>query len=114
MDSAAEEGHLDTINLEAHLIRHPQATYLLRVQGESMRDAGILPGDAVLMERRNEAKMGDIVIAELDGEWTIKIFRRRGRRVWLEPANPHFPTIIPKQNLRIAAVVIAVIRTYPT
>jgi len=41
------------------------------------------------------------------------VFRKRGRRVWLEPANPDFPTIFPKQHLRIAAVVIAVLRTYP-
>ncbi len=112
--SAAEEVHLETINLEEHLIRNPQATYLLRVQGESMIEAGILPGDAVLVERRKEAKTGDIVIAEVDGDWTMKVFRKRGRRVMLEPPNPHYPTIIPKKHLRIAAVVIAVIRQYPT
>jgi len=78
-----------------------------------MRDAGILPGDAVLVERRNEAKTGDIVIAEVDGEWTMKIFRRRGRRVSLEPANPNYPTILLKKHLRIAVVVIVVIRYYP-
>ncbi len=112
--SAAEEVHLETINWEEHLIRNPQATYLLRVQGESMIEAGILPGDAVLVERRKEAKTGDIVMAEVEGDWTMKVFRKRGRRVFLEPANQHFPTIVPKQHLRIAAVVIAVIRTYPT
>ena len=69
---------------------------------------------AVLVERRKEAKTGDIVIAEVDGDWTMKVFRKRGRRVSLEPANPHYPTIIPKKHLRIAAVVIAVIRQYPT
>ncbi len=106
-----EEVHLETINLEAHLIRNPQATYLLRVQGESMIDAGLLPGDAVLVERREEAKTEDIVIAEVDGDWTMKVFRKRGRRVVLEPANHNFPTIVPKQHLRITAVVIAVIRT---
>lgn len=68
LPSAAEEVHLETINLEEHLIRNPQATYLLRVQGESMIEAGILPGDAVLVERRKEAKTGDIVIAEVDGD----------------------------------------------
>ncbi len=59
--SPAEELHLETINLEDHLIRKPQATYLLRVQGDSMIDAGILPGDAVLVERRKEATSGDLV-----------------------------------------------------
>ncbi len=111
--SPADEVLLETINLEEHLIRNPQATYLLRVQGESMLEAGILPGDAVLVERRETAKTGDIVIAEVDGEWTMKVFRKRGRRVSLEPANPRYSTIVPQQRLRIAAVVLAVIRTYP-
>ena len=113
--SPAEEVHLDTINLEDYLICNPQATYLLRVQGESTIDAGILPGDAVLVERQKEAKTGDIVIAEVDGEWTMmKVFSKRAWRISLEPANPNYPTILPQQHLRIAAVVIAVIRHYPT
>ncbi len=111
--SAAEEVLLETINLEDYVIRNLHVMYLLRVQGESMIDAGILPGDAVLVERRKEAKTGDIVIAEVDGDWTMKVFRKRGRRVVLEPANKNYPTILPQQHLRIAAVVIAVIRTYP-
>ncbi len=78
-----------------------------------MIDAGILPGDAVLVERRREAKPGDIVIAEADGEWTMKFFRKQGQRVALEPANKQYPTIVPKKHLRLAAVVIAVIRKYP-
>jgi folate-binding protein YgfZ len=56
LPSPAEDVLLETNNLEEHLIRNPQATYLFRVQGESMLDAGILPGDAVLVERRKEAK----------------------------------------------------------
>ncbi len=110
--SPAEEALLETLSLEEYLIPNKAATYLLRVQGDSMIDAGILPGDAVLVERRKEAKNGNIVIAEVDGEWTMKVFRKRGRRVSLEPANTHYPTIIPQQRLRIAAVVIAVIRKY--
>ena len=79
-----------------------------------MLDAGILPWNAVLVERRKEARTGDIVIAEVDGEWTMKVFQKRGRRVSLEPTkNPRYSTIVPQQRLRIAAVVIAVIRTYP-
>ena len=110
--SPAEEALLETINLEEYLIRNTQSTYLLRVQGDSMIDAGILPGDFVLVERREEAKNGDIVIAEVDGEWTMKVFRKHRRRVSLEPANKQYPAIVPQKRLRIAAVVIAVIRKY--
>ncbi len=77
-----------------------------------MIDAGILPGDSVLVERREEAKNGDVVIADVDGEWTMKVFRKRGRRVVLEPANPRYSTIVPQKRPRIAAVVLAVIRKY--
>lgn len=66
------------------------------------------------MERREEAKDGDIVIADVDGEWTMKVFRKHGRRVSLEPANKTYPTIVPQKCLRLAAVVIAVIRKYHT
>jgi len=110
--SPAEEALLETINLEEYLIRNTQSTYLLRVQGDSMIDAGILPGDFVLVERREEAKNGDIVIAEVDGEWSVKVFRKHRRRVSLEPANKTYPAIFPQKRLRIAAVVIAVIRKY--
>ena len=75
--SPAEEVHLETINLEEHLIRNPQATYLLRVQGDSMIDAGILPGDAVLGDRRKEAKTVDMVIAEVDANWTMNVVSER-------------------------------------
>ena len=64
------------------------------------------------MERRNEAKNGDIVIAEVDSEWTMKYFRKRGRQVFLEPGNKTYTPIVPRKRLRIAAVVIAVIRKY--
>jgi len=64
------------------------------------------------VERREEAKDGDIVIADVDGEWTMKVFRKRGRRVYLEPTNKMYPPIVPQKRMRIAAVVIAVIRKY--
>ena len=114
LPAPADEALLETLSLDEYLIRNKAATYLLRVQGDSMSDAGILPGDSVLVERREDAKPGDIVIAEVDGEWTMKVFRKHGRRVTLEPANKHYPSIIPRKRMRIAAVVIAVIRKYHT
>lgn len=110
--SPAEEELLDTMTLDEYLIRNREATYMLQVKGDSMIDAGILPGDQVLVERGVEPKDGDIVIAEVDGRWTMKYFRKRGSRVVLVPGNKNFKPIIPKEELRIAAVVKAVIRKY--
>ena len=110
--SPAEEELLDTMTLDEYLIHNKEATYMLKVKGDSMTDAGILPGDQVLVERGVEPKNGDIVIAEVDGRWTMKYFRKRGSRVVLLPGNKKFKPIIPKEELRIAAVVKAVIRKY--
>ncbi|MEK7816864.1 MAG: transcriptional repressor LexA [Actinomycetota bacterium] len=110
--SPAEEELLDTMSLEEFLISRPESTYMLKVQGDSMVGAGIMPGDMVLVERGVKEKDGDIVIAEVDGEWTMKHYRKRGRKVCLEAANRKYKPIFPKQELRIAAVVRAVIRKY--
>ena len=110
--SPADDELFETMNLEQYLVRKPEATYLLRVRGESMVDAGILPGDLVLVERGAEPHDGEIVIAQIDGEWTLKYFRREGNKVYLQPANGRFQPFYPKEELTIAAVVKAVIRKY--
>ncbi|MEW6019550.1 MAG: transcriptional repressor LexA [Pseudomonadota bacterium] len=110
--SPAEEELLDTMSLEEFLIERPDSTYILRVQGDSMIDAGIMPGDMVLVERGVPEKDGDIVIAEVDGDWTMKYYRKRGGKVFLEAANRKYEAIFPDQELRIAAIVRAVIRKY--
>ena len=110
--SPAEEELGDTLNLDEFLIRNKEATYMLKVTGDSMRDAGLLPGDLVLVERRADAKDGDIVIAQVDQGWTMKYLRKRGRKLWLEPANKKYQPIYPAQELKIAAVVIAAVRKY--
>jgi repressor LexA len=66
----------------------------------------------VLVEKTNKAKDGEIVIADVDGEFTMKYFRTDGKKVWLEPANKDFKNIYPTQYLTIIAVVKAVIRKY--
>jgi SOS regulatory protein LexA len=110
--SAAEEELVDTISLDEFLIGNREATYMLTVQGESMIDAGIHPGDIALVERGRTAKPGDIVIAEVDNGWTIKYLRKSGSQLYLEPANKRFKPIYPKEELNIAAIVTAVIRKY--
>jgi len=110
--SPAEEELLDTMTLDDYLIPNKEATYIVNVSGRSMVNAGILPGDQVLVERGREPKDGDIVIAEVDGQWTMKYFRRKNGKVVLYPANPAFKPIVPKEELTIAAVVRTVIRRY--
>lgn len=110
--SPAEEQMLDSMNLDEFLIKRKDATYLLEVDGDSMIDAHIMPGDLVIAERATVARDGDIVIAEVDGEWTMKYFKQKMSRVWLEPANKKYKPIYPTNELKIAAVVKGVVRKY--
>jgi len=102
----------DTINLDDFLIGNKSLTYMLEVDGDSMIDAHIEKGDMVLVEKTNNAKDGDIVIAEVDGEFTLKYFREKGNKKWLEPANKNFKPIYPIQSLNVIAKLKAVIRKY--
>lgn len=91
----------------------PRADYLLRVRGQSMRDAGILDGDLVAVHRSPEARAGQIVVARVHDEVTIKTFRRKGAIVSLMPANPDFdPIVIDTRHepLVIEGVAVGLIR----
>lgn len=110
--SPAEEELADTISLDTLLIKNREATFLLKVSGDSMSGAGILPGDMVIVDRGETPKSGDIVIAEVDGAWTMKYLRKRGESVTLLPANPNYKPIKPKNELKIAGIVTAVVRKY--
>lgn len=110
--SPAEEELADTLSLDKLLIRNQQATFLLKVSGDSMSGAGILPGDMVIVERGQEAKNGDIVIAEVDGAWTMKYLKKLGNSIALVAANPRYQPIQPKAELKIAGVVTGVVRKY--
>lgn len=108
----AEETLLDTISLDDFLIDKQDASFMLKVKGDSMYDAGIREGDLVIVERTDNAKIGDIVIAEVDGGWTMKYLRKANGKTYLEPANKAFKNIYPEESLNVAAVVKAVVRKY--
>jgi repressor LexA len=110
--SPAEEELRDVISFDEYLITRPGSSFILTVNGDSMTGAGIMEGDLVIVERDREPRNGDIVIAEVDSEWTIKYFRKEGRNIILEAANPKYKTIKPKSELRLGGVVTAVIRKY--
>ncbi len=107
-----EETNLDTLSLDDWLIENKESTYLLRVKGDSMIDASIREGDMVLVEKTERVKLGDIVVALIDGEWTMKYLREKSGKRYLEPANPKFKPLFPRETLSIVAVVKAVIRKY--
>jgi SOS regulatory protein LexA len=110
--SPAEEELRDTLSLDEFLVHNPDASFLLKVSGDSMTGAGILPGDLVIVDRGQTGKSGDIVIAEVDGEWTMKYLKKSGDAVYLVPANPRYKPVKPKNELKIAGVVTAVVRKY--
>lgn len=110
--AVAEQESLDTLNLDNYLVKNRDNTYLLEVKGDSMIDEGIREGDLVVVEKKNDAKDGEIVIAEVDGGWTMKFLRKKGIQIYLEPANKNYKPIYPENEMRIAAVVKGVIRKY--
>jgi len=109
----AEETDLDTISLDDFLIESKDSSYMLKVKGDSMIEAGINEGDYVIAERVSNAKVGSIVIAELDGGYTMKYLRKdKKNKFYLEPANSAMKNIYPEEDLKIVAVVRSVVRKY--
>jgi repressor LexA len=93
-------------------VRSPD-TFVLQVQGDSMRDDGIFDGDYVVVERRQTANAGDTVVAVVDGAATVKKFYRERSRIRLEPANASVPPIVVRdRDVEIRGVVVALLRRY--
>jgi len=107
-----EEELKQSLSLDEFLIAKPQATFMLEVKGDSMTGAGIMPKDFVLVEKGKTAHPGDIVIAQVDGEWTMKYYRKNGEKIFLEAANPKYENIYPQEELTISGIVVSVCRKY--
>jgi len=104
-------------NVETHYrvdprLFQPRADYLLRVRGTSMREAGILDGDLLAVHRSAEARSGQIVVARLDDEVTVKRLRRHGSKIVLLPENPEFRPIIvdPAKTFAIEGIAVGLLR----
>jgi DNA polymerase V len=86
------DDHVDrSLDLNDLLIKRPEATFFVRVEGDSMEGAGIRSGDLLVVDRSLEARDGDVVVAALDGEMTVKRVRQRGGALWLVAANDAYP-----------------------
>ncbi len=114
--SPAEDHQVERIDLMHQLIKHPQATFMLRVSGHSMRDVGILDGSVVLVDKAIQPESGHTVIAVVDGDFTCKTLQiLPGGGMRLKAANPDYPDIVPKdgQTVEIWGVVVASILQHP-
>lgn len=110
--SPAEEELADVISLDQYLIERPSSSFLVRVSGDSMVEAGIQPNDLVIVERQRPPQSGDIVIAYVDDAWTMKRFHKQGQKISLWPANKKYQPIYPTVELKIEGVVVGVVRKY--
>lgn len=108
----SEEYVLDHINIDKQFIPHPEQTFMLKVTGESMIDAGIYEGDMVIASTHRQPKSFDIVVALIDGENTIKRLIVKDKAFYLQAENPKYPDLYPVALLEIQGVVIGLIRTY--
>ena len=94
--SPADDHVEKSLDLNEHLIQHPEATYFVRAAGESMTGAGIHNGDLLIVDRAIEPVSGNIVIAVIDGELTVKRFHKRNGKLMLLADNPAYKSIAIK------------------
>jgi SOS regulatory protein LexA len=109
--TAEEEILLDRVDLNDYLIKKPESTVLINVRGDSMIDAGIHEGDKVIVDREADAKIGNIVVAVVDGEYTVKYYDKSPNgKIILQPGNQNYHPIVPTNELCIFGKVVGVIR----
>lgn len=108
----AEEQAEELVTLDHYLVRDRSRTFLLRVKGDSMINAGIQEGDLVIVERGKEPKVHDIVVGVLDGEFTLKRLRRDKGKFYLQAENDAYPDLFAMDELQTAGVVKGVVRKY--
>ena len=108
--SVAEDAIEKRISLDESFDINNPSTFLFTVSGDSMIDLGIFDGDQVIIKKTNTAKNGDIVIAYIDGGFTLKTYRNKNGEIWLEPANSKYPNFYPKEQLMIFGIAQGVVR----
>lgn len=110
----AIEGQMATelVTIESHLIESPSSTVLIRVKGDSMKDAGIFDGDLAIVDRAFEASPSAFIVAVVDGEFTLKELQYKGKSVVLIPHNADFEPIRPSGSLEIYGVVRGIVRKF--
>jgi len=111
MPTAEEETLMDHVDINDMLVSKPEKTCLINVRGDSMIDAGIQEGDKVVVESEASVKVGDIVVAIVDGDYTVKYFdKSKEGKIVLQPGNPNYSPIVPENELKIFGKVVGVVR----
>jgi SOS-response transcriptional repressor LexA len=108
--AAVAEGGDYVASIDEMMVRKPSKTVLIRVKGDSMIDAGILEGDHLVVEQQNHANVGEIVVAIVDNEFTVKYLDREKGTFVLKPANKAYPVIRPRGRLEIFGVMAGLVR----
>lgn len=112
LPAPASDAAPEAVTIDEHLVPHPSRSILVTVKGDSMIDAGIHAGDVVVVEKRLAANVGDIVVAIIDNEFTLKRLDREKSRIVLRPENKAYPVIRPKGDAEIFGVVVGLFRKY--
>ena len=107
-----EEQAEEMITLDTYLIGDKASTFLLRVKGDSMMDAGIYEGDIVIVNRKKTPKLNDIVVGVLDGEFTLKRLKRDKGKYYLQAENSNYPDMYAVEELQTAGVIEGSMRKY--
>jgi repressor LexA len=109
---AANEPGPRGLNIDEYLIDAPARTFLLEVDGDSMIDAGLLPGDTLIVKKNAIPKQGDIVVAVVDGDFTVKFLAKEKQEFYLKPSNKNYSEIRASQGLEVIGVVVGSFRKY--
>jgi repressor LexA len=110
MPNSVDDAQADALTIDDYLIERPSQTVLIRVKGDSMMDAGILEGDLVVVEKAASAKRGDVVVAIVDGQFTLKRLDVERGQFILKPENRAYPVIRPEGALEIFGVMVGLVR----
>jgi repressor LexA len=108
----ANDVQVQTLDIDAYLIDNPSQTILLTVKGDSMVDAGLMPGDMLVVKKNVPINIGAIVVALVDGEPTVKYLEKDRKGFYLRPGNQRYTAIRPKSDLELIGVVTGSFRKY--
>ena len=109
---ATAEDSYEMFDFENYMSVDNERTFMLRVSGDSMIDAGIYDGDLILVDTKIQPTHGLIVVAIIDGGYTVKYLRRKGNKYYLKAANPKYKDIYPESEFKIVGIVTGSIRKF--
>jgi len=112
--SPAGDALSEALSIDEYLVGHPSLTVLVEVKGESMLEAGIHPGDIAVVEKGTQPRTGSIVVAIIDGEFTLKFLEKDRRGYYLRPASVRHTIIRPQGRLEVFGTVVGLFRKYRT